>query len=78
MYMPTGKIDEWVMVVYEQQRRFDQRTATEVVKGLREAADAVGSSFMSACGGMCPLLTHLVRRAHQEGPRAARVSSCSR
>ena len=42
MYLPTTKIDEWVMVVYEQQRRFSADVAKEVVKGLRDAATAVG------------------------------------
>ena len=43
MYLPTAKIDEWVVVIYEQARRFPQEVAMEVVKGLREAAASVGT-----------------------------------
>ncbi|KZV61782.1 Piwi-domain-containing protein [Peniophora sp. CONT] len=42
MYKPTDKIVEWVVVVYEQQRLFHQGRVDDMVRGLRQAANAVG------------------------------------
>ncbi|VDB94227.1 unnamed protein product [Peniophora sp. CBMAI 1063] len=42
VYQPATGINEWVVVVYEQQSRFSLAKATEVIKSLREAANSVG------------------------------------
>ena len=42
MYEPTRAIDEWVMVIYENRRRFNDREVEGVTNGLKNATAAVG------------------------------------
>ena len=77
MYLPTTKIDEWVMVVYEQQRRFSADVAKEVVKGLREAATAVGEPPRHLLAKYHLLTVHSYRCANCEEPSSSGVPACS-
>lgn len=43
-FFTPADIERWVVVVYEQQRRFDSRTVGEMVQGILDGAASVGAT----------------------------------
>ncbi len=56
-FEPT-EIERWVIVIYEQQRRFGQQNVDGLINGLKDACRSVGSCTQGYCR---PVLTNMLR-----------------
>lgn len=45
VYLPCSRVEQWIVIIYDQQRRFDGRTVDGMVDGLMQACNVVGSHF---------------------------------
>lgn len=42
VYLPCSRVEQWIVIIYDQQRRFDGRTVDGMVDGLMQACNVVG------------------------------------